>query len=147
MSLSDGQAVLLAYLNRKNVRSRIGAASSSKTGGRTDTIGTMQGGENAPPRRSRLSSPFADFTMTNQTKFATNLALVLSMTLASACLGQAAQRNERRAAPDHIPPRRSSQIQNGPGGVNTSLPREPYVPWNRWWWTRMFDGGFKWVRI
>ena len=85
--------------------------------------------------------------MTNQTKLAMNLALVLSMTLASACVGQAAQRNERWAALNHIPPRRSSQIQNGPGGVNTSLPREPYLPWNRWWWTRMVDGGFKWVRI
>src|SRR5437667_3497437 len=98
-------------------------------------------------RECPQGSPFADVIMTNQTKLAMNLALVLSMTLASACPGQAAQRNERRAAPDHIPPRRSSQIQNGPGGVNTSLPREPYVPWNRWWWTRMFDGGFKWVRI
>jgi hypothetical protein len=31
--------------------------------------------------------------------------------------------------------------------VNTSLPRSPYLPWNRWWWTRIYDAGFKWVRI
>jgi hypothetical protein len=32
-------------------------------------------------------------------------------------------------------------------GINSDLPREPYLPWNRWWWTRMFDAGFKWIRI
>src|SRR5437667_10910979 len=47
---------------------------------------------------------------------------------------------------DHIPPKRSSQIQDG-FGINSDLPREPYLPWNRWWWTRMFDSGFKWIRI
>lgn len=49
--------------------------------------------------------------------------------------------------PTQIPPRRSSQIQVGLGGVNVELPRPPYLPWNRWWWTRIFDGGFEWVRI
>lgn len=49
--------------------------------------------------------------------------------------------------PERIPPKRSSQIVNGLGGVNTSLPRNPYIPWNRWWWTRMFDAGIKWARI
>ena len=53
----------------------------------------------------------------------------------------------KRDAPDRIPPKRSAQIENGLGGVNTSLPRDPYIPWNRWWWTRMFDAGLKWVRI
>jgi hypothetical protein len=53
----------------------------------------------------------------------------------------------KRSVPDHIPPKRSSQIQDGLGGVNTSLPREPYIPWNRWWWTGMFDAGLKWARI
>jgi len=48
--------------------------------------------------------------------------------------------------PDHVPPKRSSQIRNG-FGINSDLPREPYLPWNRWWWTRMFDAGFKWARI
>jgi hypothetical protein len=48
--------------------------------------------------------------------------------------------------PDHVPPKRSSQIQDG-FGINSDLPREPYLPWNRWWWTRMFDAGFKWIRI
>ncbi|MBV8818089.1 MAG: hypothetical protein JO022_07005 [Acidobacteriaceae bacterium] len=48
--------------------------------------------------------------------------------------------------PDHIPPKRSSQIRNG-FGINSDLPREPYLPWNRWWWTRMFDAGVSWIRI
>jgi hypothetical protein len=48
--------------------------------------------------------------------------------------------------PDHVPPKRSSQIHDG-FGINSDLPRDPYLPWNRWWWTRMFDAGFKWIRI
>src|SRR5256885_9218623 len=51
-----------------------------------------------------------------------------------------------RSLPDHVPPKRSSQIHDG-FGINTDLPRDPYLPWNRWWWTRMFDAGFKWARI
>jgi hypothetical protein len=51
-----------------------------------------------------------------------------------------------RALPNHVPPKRSSQIHDG-FGINTDLPRDPYLPWNRWWWTRMFDAGFKWTRI
>ena len=48
--------------------------------------------------------------------------------------------------PTHVPPKRSSQIRNG-FGINSDLPREPYLPWNRWWWTRMFDAGVSWIRI
>ncbi len=48
--------------------------------------------------------------------------------------------------PAQIPPRRSSQIHNG-FGQNVNLPRNPYLPWNRWWWTRLADAGVKWVRI
>src|ERR1700729_4470541 len=48
--------------------------------------------------------------------------------------------------PSHVPPKRSSQIQNG-FGINSDLPRPPYLPWNRWWWTRMFDAGVSWIRI
>lgn len=48
--------------------------------------------------------------------------------------------------PDKVPPKRTSQIQDG-FGINSDLPRDPYLPWNRWWWTRMFDAGFKWIRI
>ena len=51
-----------------------------------------------------------------------------------------------RPLPDHVPPKRSSQIHDG-FGINSDLPRDPYLPWNRWWWTRMFDAGFKWARI
>ena len=54
--------------------------------------------------------------------------------------------SDTRKLPDHVPPKRSSQIQDG-FGINSDLPREPYLPWNRWWWTRMFDAGFKWIRI
>lgn len=53
---------------------------------------------------------------------------------------------EQRHVPDHVPPKRSSQIQDG-FGINSDMPRDPYLPWNRWWWTRMFDAGFKWIRI
>jgi len=52
----------------------------------------------------------------------------------------------QKALPEKIPPKRSSQIQDG-FGINSDLPRDPYLPWNRWWWTRMFDAGFKWIRI
>jgi hypothetical protein len=48
--------------------------------------------------------------------------------------------------PAQIPPRRSSQIQDG-FGQNVNLPRNPYLQWNRWWWTRMADAGVKWARI
>src|SRR5450631_738489 len=51
-----------------------------------------------------------------------------------------------RKLPEKVPPKRSSQIQDG-FGINSDLPRDPYLPWNRWWWTRMFDAGFKWIRI
>lgn len=54
--------------------------------------------------------------------------------------------NEKRGLPSHVPPKRSSQIRDG-FGINSDLPRDPYLPWNRRWWTRMFDAGFKWIRI
>ena len=50
------------------------------------------------------------------------------------------------SVPQKVPPKRTSQIQDG-FGINSDLPRDPYLPWNRWWWTRMFDAGFKWIRI
>ena len=67
--------------------------------------------------------------------------IVLSCAVIPRCLSQ-----EQRHVPDHVPPKRSSQIQDG-FGINSDLPRDPYLPWNRWWWTRMFDAGFKWIRI
>lgn len=51
-----------------------------------------------------------------------------------------------RKLPEKVPPKRTSQIHDG-FGINSDLPRDPYLPWNRWWWTRMFDAGFKWIRI
>jgi hypothetical protein len=48
--------------------------------------------------------------------------------------------------PATLIPRRSSQIHDG-FGINSNLPRSPYVPWNRWWWTRMFDAGVNFIRI
>ncbi len=59
-------------------------------------------------------------------------------------LGVTAQ--PRGATPARVPPKRSMQIENG-FGINSNLPREPYLPWDRWWWTRMFDAGFHWIRI
>lgn len=48
--------------------------------------------------------------------------------------------------PDRLIPRRSSQIHDG-FGINSDLPRDPYIPWNRRWWTRMFDAGVNFIRI
>jgi glycosyl hydrolase family 39 (putative alpha-L-iduronidase) len=48
--------------------------------------------------------------------------------------------------PSHLIPRRSSQIHDG-FGINSDLPRDPYIPWNRWWWTRIFDAGINFIRI
>lgn len=50
------------------------------------------------------------------------------------------------AAQKRVPPKRSSQIQGG-FGINSDLPRDPYLPWDRHWWTRMFDAGVSWIRI
>ena len=68
-------------------------------------------------------------------------SLVFLFLIAPSSWGQAS-----RPLPDHVPPKRSSQIHNG-FGINSDMPRDPYLPWNRWWWTRMFDAGFKWARI
>jgi len=54
--------------------------------------------------------------------------------------------DSKRQFADRVPPKRSSQIQDG-FGINSDLPRDPYLPGNRWWWTRMFDAGFKSIRI
>ena len=69
------------------------------------------------------------------------LSVLGALLLQTPSLAQAA-----RKLPDKIPPKRTSQIQDG-FGINSDLPRDPYLPWNRWWWTRMFDAGFKWIRI
>ena len=53
---------------------------------------------------------------------------------------------QRRELPARVPPKRSSQVENG-FGINSDLPRDPYLPWRRWWWTRMFDAGVSWIRI
>ena len=48
--------------------------------------------------------------------------------------------------PNHLAPRRSTQIHDG-FGINSDLPRDPYLPWYRWWWTRIFDAGISFIRI
>jgi hypothetical protein len=45
-----------------------------------------------------------------------------------------------------VPPRRSTQLSAG-FGVNLPLPRDPRLPWDRHWWTRLPDSGVKWVRL
>ena len=70
----------------------------------------------------------------------------LSAAAALLLLPPAFAQQAKRKLPDRVPPKRSSQIQDG-FGLNSDLPREPYLPWNRWWWTRLFDAGFKWIRI
>src|SRR5678809_202495 len=73
------------------------------------------------------------------------LLISLSMVFVSLTILPSFAQAQRRI-PDHVPPKRSSQIKDG-FGINSDLPRDPYLPWNRWWWTRMFDAGFKWIRI
>ncbi|MGB8479575.1 MAG: hypothetical protein WCE63_12145 [Acidobacteriaceae bacterium] len=75
--------------------------------------------------------------------FASLLCTALYVTTA----GRVAVAQMSNQLPSHIPPRRSSQLQEAPAGVNTSLPRLPYLPWTERWWTRIYDGGFKYVRI
>ena len=77
------------------------------------------------------------------------LAFVLGAQRAAARTRQASAASAApggATAPRHIPPRRSSQIHDG-FGINSDLPRDPYLPWDRWWWTRMFDAGVKWIRL
>ena len=74
------------------------------------------------------------------TSLFTLIALLIPFLVVSAGFAQ------QRRVPDHVPPKRSSQIHDG-FGINSDLPRDPYLPWDRWWWTRMFDAGFKWIRI
>ncbi len=73
------------------------------------------------------------------------LLLVCGIALLLALPSRSLAQGSRRA-PGHVPPKRSSQIQDG-FGINSDLPRDPYLPWNQRWWTRMFDAGFKWIRI
>lgn len=74
-------------------------------------------------------------------RFFVSASLGFLFLIAPSSWGQAS-----RPLPDHVPPKRSAQIHNG-FGINSDMPRDPYLPWNRWWWTRMFDAGFKWARI
>lgn len=68
-------------------------------------------------------------------------AMKLGMAMLVACVLMHAQ-----AVPGRVPPKRSSQIKEG-FGINSDLPRMPWLPWDRWWWTRMFDAGVSWIRI
>lgn len=77
--------------------------------------------------------------------YSSRIVLTFSLVFLSLFIAPAFAQN-RRHVPEHIPPKRSSQIQDG-FGINSDLPRDPYLPWNQWWWTRMFDAGFKWIRI
>lgn len=81
-------------------------------------------------------------SMTHSTRSLSFIFVFTLLTLTSSRIAIAQQRR----VPDHVPPKRSSQIQDG-FGINSDLPRDPYLPWDRWWWTRMFDAGFKWIRI
>ena len=73
------------------------------------------------------------------------LSLLCGIALLCALPSRSLAQGSRRA-PGHVPPKRSSQIQDG-FGINSDLPRDPYLPWSQRWWTRMFDAGFKWIRI
>src|SRR5689334_13743489 len=72
--------------------------------------------------------------------------IIARMAAAAIASGLLLAQAPRTNVPTRVPPKRSSQIQNG-FGINSDLPREPYLPWDRWWWTRMFDAGVSWIRI
>jgi hypothetical protein len=72
--------------------------------------------------------------------------LILSFLFGTLLFLQPSSSAQTKKLPEKVPPKRTSQIQDG-FGINSDLPRDPYLPWNRWWWTRMFDAGFKWIRI
>jgi hypothetical protein len=74
------------------------------------------------------------------------LLVLCFVSLASPGARRGLAQEARHPLPDHILPKRSSQITDG-FGINSDLPRDPYLPWDRWWWGRMFDGGVKWIRI
>lgn len=80
-----------------------------------------------------------------KTFFRTSFLLCLGLAILAAPATISANA-EKHALPSHVPPKRSSQIKDG-FGINSDLPRDAYLPWDRWWWTRMFDAGFKWIRI
>jgi hypothetical protein len=79
-------------------------------------------------------------------QFRTRCAVILASLICLLLIAPASRAQTSHTLPDHVPPKRSSQIHNG-FGINSDMPRDPYLPWNRWWWTRMFDAGFKWARI
>jgi hypothetical protein len=74
------------------------------------------------------------------------VALATCLLLLSSAQTTAAQTASGHPLPSHIPPRRSSQVHDG-FGINSDLPRNPSLAWDRWWWTRIFDSGVKWIRI
>ena len=71
------------------------------------------------------------------------IVLVVALALTSPPHGRT---RASKKLPDHLTPRRSSQIHDG-FGINTDLPRDPYLPWDRWWWTRLFDAGINFIRV
>ena len=75
-----------------------------------------------------------------------HLSAVLILIAAILLLPESSTAQVTHKLPEKVPPKRTSQIQDG-FGINSDMPRDPYLPWNRWWWTRMFDAGFKWIRI
>ena len=74
------------------------------------------------------------------------LFAILVMALAYAAAVHPRSARTSRNSQNHLVPRRSIQIRDG-FGINSDLPRDPYVPWNRWWWTRIFDAGISFIRI
>jgi len=76
----------------------------------------------------------------------THFFFILLVLCVSALFLQTPSVAQSKKVPEKVPPKLTSQIEDG-FGLNSDLPRDPYLPWNRWWWTRMFDAGFKWIRI
>jgi hypothetical protein len=93
-------------------------------------------------KKITLDKRISAWKYTAEMQFATTAAFAILVLTGDLALAQSG----RASFPNKVPPKRTSQIQNG-FGINSDLPREPYLPWDQWWWTRMFDAGVSWIRI
>src|SRR5216684_2269772 len=82
----------------------------------------------------------------NAGRFVLRRCVLLVLVLAVVAVLYSTSEARSKKLPNHLIPRRSSQIHDA-FGINSDLPRDPYIPWTRWWWTRIFDAGMSFIRI
>src|SRR5713226_9191969 len=82
----------------------------------------------------------------NAGRFVLRRCVLFVLVLAVVAVVHGTSETRSKKLPNHLIPRRSSQVHDG-FGINSDLPRDPYIPWTRWWWTRIFDAGMSFIRI